>query len=299
LEHNLTTTVRPRRSFLFVPGTGLDLFPKALGANPDIICVDLEDAIAPQDKANARTSTTAYFAQNPQGRGTESPEILVRINSLRTADGLADVLKILNATNPPPGLMLPKVKSPDEVRLLDEILDEIEHPVRLQIIIETNEGLEACHEIAQASPRIDALLFGGADMAAELRVEPTWTALLYARTRLVHAAAMAQIDLIDVPYLDLSDMDGLEQEAEASAGIGMTGKGAIHPKQLPIIERHFSPSDNQIAHAKRVTEAFEKANTGLLVVDGKLIEKPVLRSQYRILAIAKRLNKDNGTPHNR
>jgi len=299
LEHNLTTTVRPRRSFLFVPGTGLDLLPKALAANPDIICVDLEDAIAPQDKVKARTSTIAHFAQYPQNRDPASPEMLVRINSLRTADGLADVLTILKATTPPPGLMLPKVKSPDEVRLLAEILDGIDHPIRLQLIIETNEGLEACHEIAQSSSRIDALLFGGADMAAELRVEPSWGALLYARTRLVHAAAKAQVDLIDVPYLDLSDMDGLEKEAKASAEIGMTGKGAIHPKQLPIIEQHFSPSDNQIAHAKRITEAFEKADTGLLVVDDKLIEKPVLRSQYRILAIAERLSKGSGTTHNR
>ena len=285
----MTNTIRPRRSFLFVPGTGLELFPKAVAASPDIICVDLEDAIASQHKAAARTATLAHFAQLPTKAEAASPEMLVRINSLRTPDGLADLLAVVEATKPPPGLMLPKVKSPNEVRLLDEILDGIEHPIRLQLIIETNAGLEACHEIAQASSRVDALLFGGADMAAELRVEPTWEALLYARTRLVHAAASAQIDLIDVPYLDLEDMAGLEQEAQACAEIGMTGKGAIHPKQLPIIERHFSPSDDQIAHAKRITEAFEKADTGLLVVDGKLIEKPVLRSQYRILAIAERL----------
>ncbi len=285
----MTTIIRPRRSFLFVPGTGLDLFPKALAAAPDIVCVDLEDAIAPRDKAAARASTLAHFAQLSAEHDPAGPEMLVRINSLRSADGLADVLAVTEAHRPPPGLMLPKVKSPDEVRLLDEILDGIEHPIRLQLIIETNAGLEACHEIAQASSRVDSLLFGGADMAAELRVEPTWSALLYARTRLVHAAANAQIDLIDVPYLDLEDMAGLEREAQACADIGMTGKGAIHPKQLPVIERHFSPSEEQIAHAKRITEAFEQANTGLLVVDGKLIEKPVLRSQYRILAIAERL----------
>ena len=285
----MTHTIRPRRSFLFVPGTGLELFPKAIAAAPDIICVDLEDAIAPQHKAAARSATLAHFAQLPAPTDLEGSELLVRINSLRTPDGLADLLAVVEASQPPPGLMLPKVKSPDEVHLLDEILDGIEHPIRLQLIIETNAGLEACHEIAQASSRVDALLFGGADMAAELRIEPTWQALVYARTRLVHAAASAQIDLIDVPYLDLEDMAGLEREAQACAEIGMTGKGAIHPKQLPIIERHFSPRDDQIAHAKRITEAFETADTGLLVVDGKLIEKPVLRSQYRILAIAERL----------
>ncbi len=278
---------RPRRSFLFVPGTGLNMLPKALAAAPDIICVDLEDAIAPQHKDAARRNTLAAFSTLPENPG--DCELVVRINSLRTADGLADVLAILASPTPPPSLMLPKIKSAEEVCLLDELLEQAAVPIRLQLIIETNDALERCHEIAQASTRVDTLLFGGADMAAELRVEPKWEALLYARSRLVHAAASAQVDLIDVPYLDLEDMAGLEREAALCATLGMTGKGAIHPRQLPIIERHFSPSDAQIAYAKRITAAFEQADSGLLVVDGKLIEKPVLRSQYRILAIAERL----------
>jgi len=263
------------------------MLPKALAAAPDIICVDLEDAIAPDHKRSARRDTLAAFANLPPNPA--DCELIVRINSLRSTDGLADVLAICEAQTPPPGLMLPKVKSPDEIALLCEILDSITAPIRIQVIIETNEGLEACFEIARANRRIDALLFGGADMAAELRVAPTWPALLHARARLVHAAASAGIDLIDVPFLDLEDMSGLEREAAMCAELGMTGKGAIHPKQLPVIERHFSPGEEEVAYARRITEAFAAANTGLLVVDGKLIEKPVLRSQYRIIAIAERL----------
>jgi (S)-citramalyl-CoA lyase len=288
---NVSTEVaaRSRRSFLFVPGTGLEMFPKALAARPDIICIDVEDAIAPPDKASARAATLELFNHLPDNPG--DCELLVRVNSLRTADGLADLLAVVNSDTPPPGLMLPKIKSPDEVRLLDEILDSIDAEMRLQLIIETNEGLEACHEIARASERTDALLFGGADMAAELRVESSWAALLHARSTLVHAAAGAEIDLIDVPYLDLDDLEGLEREAALCAELGMTGKGAIHPKQLPIIERNFSPTTGQIERARHIVDAFEHAQTGLLVVDGKLIEKPVLRSQYRILAIAERQKK--------
>jgi citrate lyase beta subunit len=126
-------------------------------------------------------------------------------------------------------------------------------------------------------------------MAAELRVAPVWNALLYARSRLVHAAAGAGIDLIDVPFLDLNDSDGLAQEAERSAELGFTGKGAIHPKQLPVIERCFSPSAAQIDYAHRVVKAFDEAGTGLVLIDGKLIEKPVLRSMHRLLAIADKL----------
>ena len=293
MNENFENRARPRRSFLFVPGTSLEMFPKALAAGPDIICVDLEDAIAPQDKARARSATFELFNQLPANPA--DCELLVRVNSLRSADGLADILAVVDADKPPPGLMLPKVKSPDEICLLEEILESVAHPVRLQLIIETNEGLEACHEIARASHRTDALLFGGADMAAELRVAPTWAALVHARATLVHAAAGAGIDLIDVPFLDLNDLDGLEREAKLCAELGMTGKGAIHPKQLPIIECCFSPNGEQIAQAKRITQAFEAAQTGLLVVDGKLIEKPVLRSQYRILAVAKRLEQQHGS----
>jgi (S)-citramalyl-CoA lyase len=261
----------------------LDLFQKAIRSRADIVCVDLEDAIAPPDKARARADTMALFQGEPDfGRS----EVLIRVNALRTPDGFADIPGVIDTASPPTGLMLPKVQSPDEVRLLDDLLTAADSDLRLQVIIETNAGLEACHEIAQSSERVDSLLFGGVDMAAELRVAPTWEALLYARTRCVHAAASAGIDLIDVPYLDLDDMDGLAREAEYCAAIGMTGKGAIHPKQLPIIEKVFTPGADQIAYARRIVEAYETAGTGLVVVDNKLIERPVLRSMYRTLAIA-------------
>ena len=286
METIAQANIRPRRSFLFVPGTGPHMFPKALATAPDIVCVDLEDAIAPDDKVSAREATIPLFAQYPNDGQVER---LVRINALNSADGLADLLALLKCDTPPNGIMVPKVKSPDDIRLLDDLFTSENSALRIQVIIETNEALEACFDIAQASPRIDALLFGGADMSAELRVEPTWEGLLYARSRLVHAAASAQIDLIDVPYLALHDMPGLEIEAALCAQLGMTGKGAIHPKQLEIINRHFTPNIEAITRARKITSTFEAAGTGLVVVDGKLIEKPVLRSMYRILAIADRL----------
>jgi (S)-citramalyl-CoA lyase len=113
--------------------------------------------------------------------------------------------------------------------------------------------------------------------------------LLYARSRVVHAAATASLDLIDVPYLDLDDTAGFEAAARAAADLGMTGKAAIHPKQIAFLNETFTPSAEAIAHARKVIDAFEAANSGLVVVDGKLIEKPVLRAMYRIVAIAERL----------
>ncbi len=284
---NTKRAVRPRRSFIFSPGLKPDMFPKALASGADIVCVELEDGIAPKDKDEARRNGLALFATPQADDGVER---IVRINCLRTAFGLADVQAILATDTPPPALMLPKVMSPDEIVWLDDVLTERAHDTRLHIIIETNAALEAAHDIAQASPRIDALFFGGVDMAAELRCKNTWEPLLYARSRVVHVAASAGIDAIDVPYLDLEDPDGMEREACLVRDLGFSGKGAIHPKQIPILNGVFTPDEAAIAHAKRILQAFAEADTGLVVVDGKLIEKPVLREMHRILSIAERVS---------
>ena len=184
--------------------------------------------------------------------------------------------------------MLPKVKSPDELRALDELFDEHDVDIRLHAIIETNHGLEAAYEIAQASSRLDAMFFGGVDMAAELRASGEWSTCSM-RALVVHAAAAAGVDVIDVPYLDLNDMDGMKREALAARDLGFSGKGSIHPKQIEILNEVFSPSADEIAHAKKIVDAFANAETGLVVVDGKLIEKPVLRSMHRLLAVAERI----------
>lgn len=278
--------VRPRRSFIFSPGLKPEMFPKALASGADIVCVELEDGIAPKDKAVARERALALFAQPQANDGVER---IVRINSVRERFGLDDVHAILATSTPPPAIMLPKVRTPDEIRWLDTLLSERGHPTRLHIIIETNAGLEAVFDIARASDRIDALFFGGVDMAAELRCRNAYEPLLYARSRVVHAAASAGLDVIDVPYLDLNDPEGMRREAELVRDLGFCGKGSIHPKQIAILNEVFTPTAAEIARAKRIIQAFAEADTGLVVIDGKLIEKPVLRDMHRILAVAERL----------
>ncbi|MDP6173650.1 MAG: CoA ester lyase [Rhodospirillales bacterium] len=281
-----TQNIRPRRSLLFVPAARLEMFPKAVKAGPDVICIDLEDAVALQKKEQARADCMNMLSAQPD---MGKSEILVRVNGLGTRQGLADMLALLDCKAPPDGVMLPKVGSAAEIKMLDELLESEGSALHIHLLIETNAGLEACHEITKSSPRLDSILFGGIDMAAELRVEPIWDALFYARTRLVHAAASAGIDLIDAPRLDLEDMAGLELEASRSAALGMTGKSAIHPKQLPAIQQAFTPSADEIETARRVLAAFDEAGGGLAVLDGKMIEKPVLVSMRRILAIKEML----------
>ena len=277
---------RPRRSFIFTPGLRPDMFPKALASGTDIVCVELEDGIAPKDKAEARKHALALF-EAPQA--DDGVERIVRINSIRERFGLEDVASVLATDTPPPALMMPKVRTPDEVVQLDTLLAEAGHATRLHVIIETNAGLEAAYDIAHCSTRIDAMFFGGVDMAAELRCRNAWGPLLYARSRVAHAAASAGLDVIDVPYLDLEDLAGMRVEAEQARDLGFAGKGAVHPKQIPALNEAFTPSEDQIARARRITAEFEAADTGLVVIDGKLIEKPVLRDMYRIIAIADRM----------
>ena len=278
--------IRPRRSFIFTPGLRPDMYPKALASGADIVCVELEDGIAPKDKAEAREKALALFEQLQPDDGVER---IVRINSMRERFGIEDINAILASKTPPPALMMPKVRTPDEVTILDQLLTEAGHETRLHVIIETNEGLEAAFEIAKCSDRIDAMFFGGVDMAAELRCQNNYDALLYARSRVVHASAAAGLDVIDVPYLDLDDPDGMRIEAERVRDLGFSGKGSVHPKQIAALNEVFTPSEAQITRARRIISEFEKANTGLVVIDGKLIEKPVLRDMYRIVAIADRM----------
>jgi (S)-citramalyl-CoA lyase len=262
------------------------MFPKALKSGADIVCVELEDGVAPKDKDAARAHALKLF-EAPQP--DDNVERVLRINGLREAFGMADVQAVLATDSPPPALMMPKVRTPDEVVLLDDLLTERGHATRLHVIIETNRALEAAFEIAVCSPRIDALFFGGVDMAAELRCENAWEPLLYARSRVVHAAASAGLDVVDVPYLDLEDMDGMVAAAKQAKALGFSGKGAIHPKQIAAINEVFTPSAEEIERAHRIIRTFEEADTGLVVIDGKLIEKPVLRDMYRIVAIAERI----------
>jgi citrate lyase beta subunit len=277
---------RPRRSLLFVPGLRPDRYHKALDSGADVVCIDLEDAVAGPRKAEARELTMPLFKQDTHPH----VERMVRINALSTPDGLKDLTAMIESDSPPPSIMIPKIRSAEEVQLIDTLLSTgPAREIRFCVIVETNQALERAIEIACASERIDSLILGAVDMSADLRCKKAWEPLLYTRSRLVHATASAGIDLLDVPYLDLEDADGLREEASRCADLGFTGKASIHPKQLSIIHSAFTPDEATIERARQICAAFENDDTGLVVIDGELIELPVVRSMYRVLAIAERV----------
>ena len=281
---------RPRRSLLFVPGLRPDRYQKALEAGADIVCIDLEDAVAGPRKAEARELTMPLFKEDTHPH----VERMVRINALSTPDGLRDLTAMIESDSPPPSIMIPKIRSAEEVQLIDTLLSTgPARDIRFCVIVETNQALECAVDIARASDRIDSLILGAVDMSADLRCKKAWEPLLYTRSRLVHATASAGIDLLDVPYLDLEDPDGLREEANRCADLGFTGKASIHPKQLPTIHSAFTPDEATIERARQICAAFENDDTGLVVIDGELIELPVVRSMYRVLAIAERVAATN------
>ena len=279
--------INVRRSFIFTPGLKPEMFPKAISSGADMVCIELEDGIAIKDKDEARKNTFKALETLEVKSGVE---LVVRVNCQRTKFGLMDLEAVVSSKTNVKAIMLPKVKTPDEITFIDDMLTDCGLDTDLHVIMETNEALESIYDIAHASKRIVALYFGGVDMAAELRVPNEYKNLIYARSRLVHAGASVGVDVIDVPYLDLEDMDGMKKEAELVRDLGFTGKGSIHPKQINMLNEIFTPSKEEIIKAKKIVDQFNESNTGLVVIDGKLIEKPVLREMQRKILIADKIN---------
>ena len=273
---------RVRRSLLFVPAARPDRFEKAVATGTDAVCLDLEDGVAFSQKDEARDNAMALLAGHSPGR----PEVIVRINEPKSDLGKKDLEVLLAAGVRPDALMLPKVGGADVVQTLERRLSPTLEPMPLVVQIETAQGLAAVEVIAAASPNIAVLFFGAVDLSAELGCAIEWDALLYARSRVVAAAALVGVDVMDTPFMDVSASSKLKDEACAVQRLGFTGKAAIHPSQVPIIQQAFSPAADAVDWARRIVAAYEANDGGVLLVDGKLIERPVIASAKRILAVA-------------
>lgn len=271
--------MKARRTLLFAPGNRAEVHPKALAAGADVVCLDLEDAVPPHLKADARGLAIPFLTE------AEGPTRAVRINSPRSLEGLRDLVAVIEARPEAGVIFIPKVSSAEEVAWVDELLAEAGLALGLAVLIESVVGLERVTQILGASPRIDFAMFGGADLSAELGVPLEHEPLLYARSRVVHAAKLAGVDVFDVPSLAFRDLDRVEAEAERARSLGFTGKGVLHPSNVGAVNKVFSPSQAEIAQAERVMGAYQASPNGLAVVDGKLVERPVIRAMERVLAL--------------
>lgn len=274
------------RSILFVPGYRPDRFRKALAAGADAVCIDLEDAVPPPRKAMAREAAVRFLAERSaeEPRNTAGPpHLIVRINDPDTDLGRADA-EALGETRQPDAFMIPKVRSAAGLRRTAGLLSD---GAPLFALIETALGLENAVDIGQASPAVAGLVFGGFDLAIELRADPSWEPLLYARSRVVHAAALSGLDAIDMPSVDFGEMSGLREEAGRVRLLGFAGKMAIHPAQLPVIHEVFTPSELEVERAHRILDADRKAEGGAVALEGRMVDRPVAEVARRVLARAR------------
>jgi citrate lyase subunit beta / citryl-CoA lyase len=291
--------VELQRSFMFVPGNSEKMTGKALGlTNLDVAMFDLEDGTPFAHKAAAREVVREVLGQPAGG-----PMRFVRINAVGTEYMEADLKAILVPGLA--GLVLPKLESADEVRLVERYLDEQETAaglakgaVSLIPTIESARGLLAAPSIAAASSRVMGLMFGAEDFSLDLGLPPNREAeareLIYARSAIVVAAASAHVQSIDGVYPDFRDLEGMDRDAMQARRLGFSAKSTFHPGQIDAINRVFSPTEADVAYAQRVVDAFEEAEAagqGAVALGGQLIDRPIVERARRVIQLASTLGR--------
>jgi len=268
------------RSLLFVPGSRPERIAKALDAGADAVVVDLEDAVAPDAKDDARAAVLSELKA--------ARRFAVRVNPLETEWGRDDADALAAHGCAPAFVMLPKAESAGQIEVLAAALGD-QASGGIVPIIESALGLKNAWEIC-AADGVAAVLFGGGDMAADLGVAMDWEPLFFARAQVVAACAAAGVPAIDVPWLDVKNEAGLIAETERTKALGYQAKACIHPAQVQPVNAVFTPSEADIAQAERVIAALEDAGGGAALLDGKLIEAPIIRRARRVLETARSAN---------
>ena len=263
---------------LFFPGSRPERLATAIASGADIVCVDLEDAVAPEDKRRARDAVVGMLGDPSAAR------LAVRINHPSTEVGEQDVAAILEADlEHALTIVLPKADARAQVDELHARLTRSGRETSLIPVVETAVGLARADEIARADG-VSAVLMGGLDLSVDLGCALDWEALLYARSRCVHAARLGGVEVIDTPFFDIDDPDGLRAEALRSRRLGFDAKAAIHPLQVPVIQEAFAPDVASVERARRVIAASEKESGGVTQVDGVMIDRPAVEAARRVLA---------------
>jgi citrate lyase subunit beta/citryl-CoA lyase len=283
---------RLRRTLLFVPGGNDKLLEKGLSLKVDGLILDLEDSVTPDRKASAREAVTEALIRAEFG----SKEKVVRTNALTTDYGQEDIQRVVPGR--PDTLLVPKVNGVGDIKTYDHLIATVEKEEGLPIghigliaLIESPLGIIQIEAIATASPRMQGLLFGAADFTRETRGKITGDRqeLYYPLMRILLAARIAGIDALDSPFFDIHDPAGLERHALQAKNMGYDGKALIHPSQVEIIHRIFTPTREEIEYAHRVIEVFQEARAagkGAVQLDGHLIENVQVTQAERILKMA-------------
>jgi citrate lyase subunit beta/citryl-CoA lyase len=280
---------------MFTPGQRRNMIDKAMGLGslgPDAIMFDFEDSVPVEQKDVARDLVADALKRR---RDADGPAYIVRVNSSATGRQIADMRAAVG-----PNLyavLLPKVERPHQVAAADMMIEDLERSagvprgqIGLIAAIESARGLHGVVDIALSSPRLRGLMFGAEDYARDLglpvvRTGAAWD-LIFARSSIVNAAAIARLFTMDQVHMNFRDLDGERKDALASRAVGFSGKAAIHPGQIAIINEVFSPTVDEVAHAHAVAKAFEQGvaeGIGCVMLGGQVVEQPILERAQRVL----------------
>ncbi|HYU33700.1 MAG TPA: CoA ester lyase [Thermoanaerobaculia bacterium] len=267
----------------------VERYGRAGEVGADIGTVDLEDSVPAPAREEARRLALPFFMEARGAGGADGWLRTLRINNLRSADGLRDILALVESGARPPALLVPKVDSAQDLLILEELLQERLPSTIFLVVIETAAGLAAVDEIAAATPRVRALVFGGADFSADLGTTMEWEHLLYARSRILVAAARAGIPAMDSPCFEIRNAEALRSEILRSQRLGFAGKAAVHPRQVALINEGFTPAPEAVRRARRILASIEERGGQIVVLDGEMIGPPAVIAARRMLALAERI----------
>lgn len=309
--------MRLHRSELAVPATSERFFAKAAASAADVVFLDLEDAVAPSMKEAARAGAIRALTGIEWGAKT----LALRINGLDTPWAHRDILEVVSAAPRLDLVLLPKAGSGFDIRFVEQLLVLIEREHRrekrvgIEVLIETASGIAHAEEIAAASDRLEAMIFGVGDYTVDMRTfdpvfgvpSPRYAVLTgqdssgrrerhwndqwhFAMARVANACRASGLRPIDGPYTDFADQDGYRASASRAAALGFEGKWAIHPSQVDLANEAFSPSPDQVAWARRIVEAIGRANAegkGAVGIDGMLVDMAHAKQADAILERAR------------
>ncbi len=289
--------MRARRALLYMPGTDWRKIQKAAVLDVDSACLDLEDGVALNRKAEARETVRRALGELDFGK----TERLFRINPVGSGLEADDLSSVLPAR--PDGVVIPKVTEAEQVRWVSERIAAAERAegwepgaIGLLAIVETARGVVHLREIAGASARLVALVFGAEDLAGDIgatRTPEAWE-VFYARSAvLIHAAAfgLQALDMVNVDFVDLA---ALTAEAQQGARMGFVGKQVIHPDQVAPVQEAFTPTETEIARARRIVEAHtahQEKGAGAFALEGRMVDMPVVKAAQSLLARARAAGK--------
>ena len=288
----MTTRTRKRRSMLYIPGNNAAMIQQGGVYGADCLLLDLEDSIAPGEKDAARILLKHTLPHT----NFYGAEVAVRVNHLDTPFGHDDLREIVPIQ--PDALRLPKIESVGDILRVLGLIEEIENAhglphdrLTVHAMIETAVGVENALSIAKASPRIASITIGGQDLAADMGIslEKNSHGLDYASQRIVMAAKAARIEAMDTVFVDVDDEEGLRAAARHAKELGFTGKAAINPRQIEVINEVFTPTEEEIARAIDIVSAYNRhkaAGVGVFALHGKMVDAPVVARALHVLNLA-------------